>query len=246
MSGFEGSFLGEKNRIGPHAVLECGVCWWVYDPALGDASWQIPAGTAFADLPEHWRCPNCDTAQAQFMVVAPGARAASAAHARPAANAGLRCLAERSAELQRAYAEVAQRMRRLPVYNQRLDIRVIGLRRWREGIAGVVTTPWAMNILLLPAAADSVPLEGSEREVRFPSGVYRFVSGRLAGVGPVETCSLFSPMQDFDDAEVAAEVARHAVEELFREPRPVPAGAAISRRDFLRGGREGPGAVSHS
>jgi rubredoxin len=47
--------------------FECGVCWHVYDPAEGDPVWQIPAGTAFADLPDEWCCPNCDGAKTRFM-----------------------------------------------------------------------------------------------------------------------------------------------------------------------------------
>ena len=47
--------------------MECGVCWHVYDPAEGDPVWQISPGTAFADLPEDWRCPNCDAPQSKFL-----------------------------------------------------------------------------------------------------------------------------------------------------------------------------------
>ncbi len=47
--------------------FECGVCWTVYDPAVGDPVWQIAAGTPFSDLPEEWRCPNCDASRARFM-----------------------------------------------------------------------------------------------------------------------------------------------------------------------------------
>ena len=53
----------------PDAVMECGICWTVYDPRLGDAEWQIPAGTAFRDLPEEWRCPECDAPKAKFFRV---------------------------------------------------------------------------------------------------------------------------------------------------------------------------------
>lgn len=69
MSMFEGSYLGHGERIDHDARLECKICWWVYDPAHGDAVWQIPPGTAFADLPEHWKCPVCDGAREQFMVL---------------------------------------------------------------------------------------------------------------------------------------------------------------------------------
>ncbi len=55
--------------IDPAARLECGICWTVYDPAKGDPVWQVAPGTAFADLPEHWSCPNCDAPRHKFMVV---------------------------------------------------------------------------------------------------------------------------------------------------------------------------------
>ena len=42
---------GDRSQVPPDARLECKICWWVYDPAEGDAVWQIPPGTAFADLP---------------------------------------------------------------------------------------------------------------------------------------------------------------------------------------------------
>ena len=69
MNTFEGSFLGNANRLPPGARLECKICWHVYDPSAGDPVWQIPPGTAFSDLPAHWRCPNCDGAREQFMVL---------------------------------------------------------------------------------------------------------------------------------------------------------------------------------
>lgn len=47
--------------------FECGVCWQVYDPAVGDPVWQIPPGTHFANLPPHWSCPNCSAEQHRFM-----------------------------------------------------------------------------------------------------------------------------------------------------------------------------------
>ncbi|HEX6828413.1 MAG TPA: rubredoxin, partial [Burkholderiales bacterium] len=39
------------SRIQPGSRLECGICWWVYDPDQGDPVWQVPPGTDFADLP---------------------------------------------------------------------------------------------------------------------------------------------------------------------------------------------------
>ena len=67
--GFEGSYLGNREVLRPDSRLECKICWWVYDPAEGDAVWQIPPGTAFADLPGHWRCPQCDAEASKFLLL---------------------------------------------------------------------------------------------------------------------------------------------------------------------------------
>ncbi len=66
---FEGSYLGNDERLPDGARLECGICWTVYDPALGDAYWQIPPGTPFSALPERWSCPGCDAPKTKFMVL---------------------------------------------------------------------------------------------------------------------------------------------------------------------------------
>jgi rubredoxin len=65
MSGFEN--FSAPQAADPADRMECGVCWSVYDPADGDAVWQVAAGTAFADLPEDWRCPNCDAPKTRFL-----------------------------------------------------------------------------------------------------------------------------------------------------------------------------------
>lgn len=70
MSMFEGSYLGDQAKLdNDMASLECGICWWVYDPAAGDPVWQIKPGTPFSKLPEHWSCPNCDAPKYKFMVL---------------------------------------------------------------------------------------------------------------------------------------------------------------------------------
>ncbi len=69
MDTFEGSYLGNAAKISDATRLECGICWHVYDPAVGDPVWQIPPGTPFSQLPEHWSCPNCDAPRHKFLVV---------------------------------------------------------------------------------------------------------------------------------------------------------------------------------
>ena len=239
MSGFEGSYLGDAARLGADAILECGVCWWVYDPARGDEVWQVPPGTAFTELPSHWRCPNCDAAPEQFMLLGEGSATGLNAGKRPAPEAGLEVLARRSRELEQAYSAVDQRMRELPVYNNRLGIQVSGMRRCAEGLLCVVATPWCMN-LVLQAEDGSARREGTSRDIAFPSGRYPFTAGYLEGVGAIESCSLFSPMDAFDDPEVVGQVAEQVIHGLFEPDAESTPGAAggtssgLSRRQFLR------------
>lgn len=61
--------FGHERDLAPTTKLECKICWYVYDPAAGDAVWQVPAGTPFGRLPAHWTCPNCAALQGQFMVL---------------------------------------------------------------------------------------------------------------------------------------------------------------------------------
>ena len=44
----------------------CDTCGAVYDEALGDPKRKIPAGTAFADLPEQYACPLCGAYKSSF------------------------------------------------------------------------------------------------------------------------------------------------------------------------------------
>lgn len=66
---FEGS--SQSETLHPDDRLECGICWWVYDPATGDETRGIAAGTPFAALPDDWCCPGCDAPRHKFMVIAP-------------------------------------------------------------------------------------------------------------------------------------------------------------------------------
>ena len=69
---FEGSFLGDSARIADDARLECGICWWVFDPLVGDPEGQIAPGTPFSHLPVHWVCPECAAPRQRFMVCGDG------------------------------------------------------------------------------------------------------------------------------------------------------------------------------
>ena len=58
----------------PHTFIvmkkyKCPICKYVYDPEKGDPKNNIPAGTAFEDLPEDWVCPLCKTPKKSFVPV---------------------------------------------------------------------------------------------------------------------------------------------------------------------------------
>ena len=44
----------------------CGICGYVYDPAVGDPTQGIAPGTKFEDLPEDWHCPRCKKGKDKF------------------------------------------------------------------------------------------------------------------------------------------------------------------------------------
>lgn len=44
----------------------CGVCGYVYDPAVGDPDGGIAKGVSFEDLPAEWVCPVCGASKDEF------------------------------------------------------------------------------------------------------------------------------------------------------------------------------------
>jgi rubredoxin len=45
---------------------ECQACGYIYEPIKGDDKQQVPPGTAFASLPQNWRCPVCGARTSRF------------------------------------------------------------------------------------------------------------------------------------------------------------------------------------
>ncbi|MEM9706756.1 MAG: [NiFe]-hydrogenase assembly chaperone HybE, partial [Pseudomonadota bacterium] len=150
-------------------------------------------------------------------------------------------LASREQALVNAYREAERTIVGLPVHNSALDIAAIGFRPFDDLYVGVIVTPWCMNIVGMPTDPRS-PARGpvgSKHARVFPSGEYTFVIGLMEGVGWIETCSLFSPMDDFAEQSVAVDVATSAAEGLFEfdEVEREAASKPVSRRFmFTRNG----------
>jgi rubredoxin len=65
----------------PEAMWQCQTtnCGYIYDPDKGDRKGKIARGTAFADLPETWKCPVCGASAKAFRPLAgPGSTLAEA------------------------------------------------------------------------------------------------------------------------------------------------------------------------
>ncbi|MBF5096308.1 [NiFe]-hydrogenase assembly chaperone HybE [Azospirillum sp. INR13] len=218
-SRFEGSYLGDATRIGAATRMECKICWHVYDPAEGCEHWQVPPGTAFAALPDHWRCPVCDGARDQFMAL-DGETAAveMVATPLPYAPAPPAQPVETIARLEAAFREIhTAQMRGLPIVNDALAVKAVGFRRHDERWLGALVTPWFLNLVLLPGEGDdwSTLIPGAKELIEFPSGWYEFVHANRKGVGAYKACSLFSPMFEFASMLQATETALAALVSLF-------------------------------
>lgn len=240
---FEGTWLGGMDELDDAARMECGICWAVYDPAEGDPASRIAAGTPFSALPEHWHCPACDAPREKFMVLEAGtAKRRDRALVDAEALARTRVLA-----LENAFRQRDPRMRDLPVYNGLLRVEAVGGRLDGDRVVCVLISPWFMNIVVLPLDAQRGPtlVEGSKRMLRFPSGDYEAIAGRIDGVGLFESISLFSPVFEFADQAVARATAQSAADGMFEAPQtrhsppPVAVDSPVSldRRQLLFGRR---------
>lgn len=47
----------------------CLICGWIYDEVAGDPDHDIAPGTAWADVPMNWVCPECGARKEDFEMV---------------------------------------------------------------------------------------------------------------------------------------------------------------------------------
>jgi rubredoxin len=63
----QASMSGEVAAV--MAKWECIICGHIYDEALGDPENGVPAGTAWADVPASWLCPDCGVGKEDFVLL---------------------------------------------------------------------------------------------------------------------------------------------------------------------------------
>lgn len=122
----------------------------------------------------------------------------------------------------------------VPILNPALAVEAVGFDRWQDHWLGVLITPWFMNLVVVPGAAETWQsvAPGLRLFRKFPAGDFAFLGSAEPEVGEFQTCSLFSPMGEFAEQAAAREVARAALDALRSQTGAAPAPEAPSREAF--------------
>jgi rubredoxin len=59
--------VDERNTVAN--TWMCLICGWIYDEEAGAPEHGIVAGTAWADVPMNWTCPECGARKEDFEMV---------------------------------------------------------------------------------------------------------------------------------------------------------------------------------
>jgi [NiFe] hydrogenase assembly HybE family chaperone len=163
-----------------------------------------------------------------------------------------------SAALESAFRRIAAtRMAGLPINHPLLAVEAVGFRLWEGKWLGVLVTPWAVNLVLLPGGDPEFEVLATDKRQtwRFPSGEYDFMGGDEEECGGYQFCSLLSPVPEMEiaDHQAARALAHEMLDGLFVDPAEdvvmtptTPAepsrsllSGPLSRRGFLSGGLAG-------
>ncbi len=144
-------------------------------------------------------------------------------------------LAARVAALEARFAMIAAtRMAGVPLLNERLAVAAVGFEKVEDGAVGVLLTPWFMNLLWLPGEQAQAAAPGASRRRAVGHENFEFIGAHEEGIGPYESCSLFSPMFEFEDQAAALATATEVLR-VLRTPPPQTAPEKPSRRALLFG-----------
>lgn len=118
------------------------------------------------------------------------------------------------------YQEISDtRMEGVPILNNALSVAAFGFEDFQEYRLGVLLTPWFMNLVLLPLDAseytENAPQVGTKVSVNLPAGKVEFIVGFEDAIGHSLSCSLFSPVFEFEDQDAAIQTAEAALAEVM-------------------------------
>ena len=125
-------------------------------------------------------------------------------------------------QLESLFREIeTTRMDGVPILNPALQVAAFGFEPWQDYYLGVLLTPWFMNLVLLPQDPDAFarikPKFGDKQKVRLSAGQVEFIVGHEEDIGFLLSCSLFSPVFEFEDQAAAAETALAVLEQVLLE-----------------------------
>lgn len=111
-----------------------------------------------------------------------------------------------SSQVELAFRRIeAERMAGLSFCNDALRVEAVGFSLHEDQWLGALVTPWTLNLLLLPARAETwvgAP-EGRRLMIEYPAGQFAFLGGEEKEIGEYLACPLFASMAQFDDQQTA-------------------------------------------
>ena len=128
-----------------------------------------------------------------------------------------------------------ERMRGLPIVNERLAVEAVGFEQWEDQDLGILITPWFMNLVLLPDSARLADMaQGDRVDCKFPSGSCELTVYHDEQLGSYLAAVLFRTVADFPDQEIARAIAEEALAQILTDP-PEKESPQVSRRGLLTG-----------
>lgn len=156
---------------------------------------------------------------------------------------------EKVALLEAVFRDIAaHRMQGVPLLHGGLRVQAVGFALAEDAplAAGVLVTPWFMNLLRLPLGR--MPMLGLGEVGTVRIGVHRlgFIGAFEPALGAYEMCSLASPMFEFADQAAAVATAREVLA-VLRQPVSAASDVVAGRRRFLfgRGLADGSAGAAH-
>jgi len=113
-----------------------------------------------------------------------------------------------------------QRMEGVPILNKALSVSAFGFEIFGDYRLGIMLTPWFMNLMLMPVNKEVIDIVeqefGSTQHHALPSGPFAFIVGHEEELGPYLSCSLFSPVFDFEDQEAFEQTGQAVLDEILK------------------------------
>ncbi len=128
--------------------------------------------------------------------------------------------------LESCFTHIQQQMADVSMLNPALHVQAVGFQRFQQAWLGVLITPWFMNLMYF---RDDNRLKGTKISHRFPAGKFEFTVGYEKELGFYQSCSLYSPIFEFEEQDIAVLTAQAVLDTLLKPPEQ----SAIARRNLL-------------